>query len=196
VNIKKKIILGIIVIAILGFAYYAISPLFRNKEVHDALPEAVVKTTPDPLDNTDSMPADLEREVEIIDIGNSDGGNTEEKELVSESPREETPIPVETKSARVLGTSGHPAEGTARVIETTEGIIVRFENFKTINGPNLHVYLSKDLEAKDFVDLGPIRGTSGNINYTVPNDINITEYKYVLHWCVPFRVLFNSAEIN
>lgn len=184
---------------ILGLAYYAISPLFRNKEVHDTLPEAVIKTAPAALlDNIDSMPADLESEVEIIDIGNADGGSIEEKELVSEPPQKEIsiPIPVEMKSARVLGTRGHPAEGVARVIETTEGIIVRFENFKTINGPNLHVYLSKDLEAKDFVDLGPIRGTSGDINYTVPDTVNISEYKYVLHWCVPFRVLFNSAEIN
>ena len=35
----------------------------------------------------------------------------------------------------------------------------------------MHVYLSKDLKASEFVDLGPIKGTEGNINYEVPENI-------------------------
>jgi len=211
---RNIFILIVLIVLFGGLAYYAISPLFRNKEVQDALPEQTVKTIPVSLDTIDSVPADLENEIEIVNdervekpIAPAEDDSVEPtdeggKELISEPPQEEVttpvsvPAPVETKSVPVIGTFGHPAEGVARVIETAEGTIVRFENFKTINGPNLHVYLSKDLDAKDFVDLGPIRGTSGNINYAVPGDIDISEYTYVLHWCVPFHVLFNSAEIN
>ena len=96
----------------------------------------------------------------------------------------------------VVGTVGHPAEGSVRVLETQEGPVVRFENFKTINGPDLFVYLSKDLEGKDFIDLGVLKGTEGNINYAVPSNVDITEYRYVLTWCKQFGVLFNYAEIG
>jgi hypothetical protein len=73
---------------------------------------------------------------------------------------------------------------------------VRFENFKTINGPNVHVYLAKDTSGEEFIDLGAIRGTEGNINYTVPEGVDLSEYPIVMHWCVPFSVLFNYAEIQ
>jgi len=93
----------------------------------------------------------------------------------------------------VKGTVGHPASGAVRVIDSKT---IRYENFETINGPDLYVYLSKDLEANDFVDLGEIRGTKGNINYEIPDTINVEEYTYVLTWCKAFGVLFNYAQIN
>ena len=97
--------------------------------------------------------------------------------------------------SEVRGTQGHPASGEMKVIHNGNNHIIRFEEFKTINGPQLHVYLAKDLDAKEFVDLGPIRGTEGNINYSVPYGVDVKDYKYVMHWCVPFGVLFNYAEL-
>lgn len=98
--------------------------------------------------------------------------------------------------AAVMGTQGHPASGTVRIIESEEQTFIRFEDFETLNGPQLHLYLSKDLEATEYVDLGPIRGTEGNINYEIPEDVDLSEYPYVMHWCVPFGVLFNYANIS
>lgn len=60
----------------------------------------------------------------------------------------------------------------------------------------LHLYLAKTLEADDFIDLGPIRGTRGDINYSVPDGVDLSEYKYVMYWCVPFSVLFNYVELR
>ena len=96
----------------------------------------------------------------------------------------------------IHGTTGHPAEGEVRIIKSADQATIRFESYKTINGPDLHIYLAKDRQAKEYVDLGPIRGTEGNINYTVPQNINVAEYAYVLVWCEPFSVLFNYAKIN
>mgnify|MGYP000474668787 CR=1 FL=1 len=80
----------------------------------------------------------------------------------------------------IMGTFGHPASGHVRVLKTEMGTIIRYENFDTIAGPRLHVYLAKDLNAKEFVDLGPINGTSGNINYAVPSNIHLEDYIYVM----------------
>lgn len=157
----KKAMLAIGILAVLGVGYYALSPLFRTKEVRDALPEG-----------TATAPS---------------GG-----ELLPQ----EGPAPQDEPAYPVTGTFAHPAEGTVRIIDTVEGTFIRYENFETINGPDLHVYLVKDLDVKEFVDLGPIRGTSGNINYAVPEGVDISDYNYVIHWCVPFKVLFNYAEIK
>lgn len=165
----QKVILGIITLTVLAVAYYGISPLFRNKALDEAVPENVLQGARGTAEDT-ALPAPAEEEVTDSAAG---------------------PF-----SAPVVGTFGHPAEGTARIIDTTEGIIVRYENFSTINGPDLHVYLSTDLEATNYVDLGPIKGTSGNINYPVPEGTDVSRYRYVMHWCVPFRVVFNYAEIR
>ncbi len=97
--------------------------------------------------------------------------------------------------SNVIGTTGHPASGTVRIIEADSKSYIRYENFKTINGPDIYVYLAKDLEAQDFISLGKVRGTEGNINYLIPKDTNLKEYKYVMTWCKAFGVLFNYAEI-
>jgi hypothetical protein len=101
-----------------------------------------------------------------------------------------------TAPVNVIGTAGHPASGTVRIVESDGKRYIRYENFKTINGPDIYVYLAKDLEAKGFVSLGKVKGTEGNINYEIPQNINIQEYKYVMTWCKQFGVLFNYADIT
>lgn len=102
----------------------------------------------------------------------------------------------EEKSVEVIGTSGHPASGTARIIEANGKKYIRYENFTTINGPDLYVYLAKDLDAEEFVSLGTLRATEGNVNYEIPSMVNPSDYRYVLTWCKQFGVLFNYAEIS
>ena len=101
-----------------------------------------------------------------------------------------------TPAAQIAGTPEHSASGTVRVIESDGKRFVRYENFRTINGPDLYVYLSKDLDARKFIDLGQVRATEGNINYEVPDGVDLSEYHYVLTWCKSFGVLFNSAKLS
>lgn len=82
------------------------------------------------------------------------------------------------------------------LIEDDNKKIVRFEDFETINGPDLHIYLSADLEANDYVDLGQIKATKGNVNYDVPVGADTLKYNKVLVWCEPFEVLFSYAELG
>lgn len=90
----------------------------------------------------------------------------------------------------------HPATGEVLVIESSSESIIRYTNYEGTNGPDLYVYLAKDLEAREFVNLGPARGNKGNLNYSVPADVNLNDYPYVMTWCKAFGVLFDYAEIN
>lgn len=140
----------ILAFGILCFAYYAISPLFRNVIIDEASPQ---------------------------------------------TKSQETIMPEQVQSAVVIGSSGHPASGTVHIIEVEGKKYIRYENFKTINGPDLYVYLAKDLDAKEYLSLGALRATEGNINYEIPDDVNPSNYRYVMTWCKQFGVLFNYAEI-
>ena len=141
---------AVVAITVLAFAYYAISPLFRNIQANEQAP---VSSGPAPQVNS-------------------------------------------TLSGQVVGTTGHPASGTARIVSADGKNFVRYENFKTINGPDIYVYLAKDLDAKEFINLGAVRATEGNINYEIPSGVNVADYTYVLTWCKTFSVLFNYAEIS
>ncbi len=91
----------------------------------------------------------------------------------------------------------HNAEGVAKVIRLNDGsMILRLENFKATNGPDLYVYLSTDDSASDFMNLGRLKGNIGNQNYEIPEGIDFSKYDTVLIWCRAFNVLFGSAELR
>ena len=102
---------------------------------------------------------------------------------------------VSTKPMQIEGTPGHPASGTARIVTADGKSYLRYENFKTINGPDIFIYLSKDIEATEFVNLGRVRATEGNINYEIPQEVDPRDYPYALVWCRAFSELFNSAKL-
>ncbi len=118
----------------------------------------------------------------------------EEKNQANEST---PPAIMISEPVSIVDTPAHPASGQVRIVRNGDETIVRYENYKTINGPDVRVYLANDLDAKgEYVDLGLIKGTEGNINYSVPAGVNIDDYRYVLTWCEDFSVLFNSADLS
>lgn len=90
----------------------------------------------------------------------------------------------------------HEVEGRAQLIRIGDEYTVRFEDFKTINGPDVNIYLATDTTAEDFIDLGDIRATEGNVNYEVPAGTDVEKYDTVLVWCKDFSVLFSYAELG
>lgn len=177
----KNTIITIVVIAIIGGLYYFVSPLFNVQEVNDEAPEV--------QSGVENLSAEEKEEMNTLMLELN-----AEAELAMEEDMPE--MVAVSESFPVMGTFGHPASGSVKIIENLNETIIRYEDFETINGPNLHVYLSKDIEGKEFIDLGPIRGTKGNINYTVPQGVDLSEYRYVMYWCVPFAVLFNYADLG
>ena len=97
----------------------------------------------------------------------------------------------------------HPTEGSARVLGDGSGQrFLRFEDFRTDNGPDLNVYLSAappDAPAgdfdDDFVDLGDLKGNVGSQNYEIPAGLDLDRYSTVAIWCVRFGVVFGAAEL-
>lgn len=108
-----------------------------------------------------------------------------------------------TRAAKTLATgtfkdadSFHKTSGTVKILQMADGSrLLRLENFRTINGPDLFVYLSTDRQASDFTNLGGLKGNIGDQNCDIPIGVNIGHYRYVLIYCRAFSTLFGSAEL-
>jgi len=97
----------------------------------------------------------------------------------------------------------HETEGTAGIYEIEGKRVLRLTNFKTSNGPDVHVYLVAAQDAKDdttvkkagFIDLGSMKGNVGDQNYDVPDDVDLSKYQAVTIWCARFNVNFGTAPL-
>jgi hypothetical protein len=99
----------------------------------------------------------------------------------------------------------HPTAGTATIYRTGDGTrILRFTNFTTSNGPDVHVYMVASDDAKDiatvqqagFIDLGVIKGNVGDQNYAIGGDLDLDKYRAVSIWCKRFSVNFGAAALR
>ncbi len=101
----------------------------------------------------------------------------------------------------------HETTGTVRVVLQADGTrVLAIENLSTTNGPDVRVWLSASdvVEGVDgwfiaggaeYVDLGPIKGNLGNQLYEIPADVDLSLYKSVALWCLPFSVSFGAAQL-
>ncbi len=110
-----------------------------------------------------------------------------------------TEIPQMIASGQFTGVNDgiHNAEGLAKVVQLMDGKqLLRLEDFKATNGPDLYVYLATDQTAQEYVNLGKLKANIGNQNYEIPQGTDLTKYDTALVWCKQFSVLFGSAEIS
>jgi hypothetical protein len=97
----------------------------------------------------------------------------------------------------------HGGSGSATLYELPDGSrVLRFEDFRVTNGPELHVILTRNenpLMAEDvgtdYIDLGPLKGNVGNQNYNVPAEVDFSQYQAVVIYCLPFQVVFSVATL-
>lgn len=87
------------------------------------------------------------------------------------------------------------ATGNAVIYINTNGSFqLRLEDINVTNGPNLKVYLSKEKQPINFIDLGNLKSTRGNQVYDIIGAPDFTVYKYALIHCKEYNHLFGSAE--
>ena len=99
----------------------------------------------------------------------------------------------------------HKGVGEATVYQLGDGKrVLRFTNFETSNGPDVHVYLIASKDASDsetvtkagFLEVGSLKGNIGDQNYDLPSDLDVNKYRAVTIWCKRFSVNFATAPLN
>jgi Electron transfer DM13 len=132
-----------------------------------------------------------------------------ERAVVNRSVHEELPTtqggsPQQTLASGTFHSVLHPTSGAATIYRLGDGSrVLRFTNFKTSNGPDVHVYMVAADDAKDhasveragFIDLGTIKGNIGDQNYALGPDVDLSKYRAVSVWCKRFSVNFGTAPL-
>lgn len=217
---SRNIIGFLVVVVVLAVGYYLASPLFINNSVDEAFPFEI----PDPttLANMDGgemaaleaeFMAALPNEATLDQLSDEDRGDVADrvmeaavvvmadKEMADAMPAAEW---VTVATGTFFGADRfHEGEGTAVILQLNDQQVLRFEEFRVTNGPDLHVILSKNPNptdssdlGDDYIDLGQLKGNVGSQNYELPTNLDLSEYQSVVIYCMPFHVLFASATLN
>jgi Trp operon repressor len=212
---KKLIIVGIIIaVIVIPIGVYTASPLFISTEVDEPVPISAVRSEAYQkfvsMNEEEKMQAAKQMTSEERDqimatsatVNNSINESMNQVQLQQQPAQNTTTTTTAKNSLRSGSFVGvndgiHNAEGIAKVIPLQQGSnILRLENFKATNGPDLYVYLGTDKSASDFVSLGRLKGNIGNQNYDIPGGTDLSKYNTVLIWCKAFSVLFGSAQLT
>ncbi|MES2647976.1 MAG: DM13 domain-containing protein [Bacteroidota bacterium] len=73
---------------------------------------------------------------------------------------------------------------------------VILDSFMTDNGPDLYVYLSKEVMPVTFIEVGKLKATSGTQVYPLTSLPDLTQYKYICIHCKAFNHLFGYASFK
>jgi hypothetical protein len=222
-KVLAVIIIIVIAAVIIPISIYTISPLFISNTVNEALPTTVAVINKNAAsqeykrfvsmndqDRINAAKYMSQREKNMVMIGAAELNNTiNENAIVHgtmiQQQQQQQRSKVNTSAASTIRTGSfiaagdgfHNAEGLAKVIPLGDrSSILRLENFKSTNGPNVHLYLATDNVASNFIDLGRLKANNGNQNYNIPVGTDLAKYNMALIWCKDFSVLFGSAQLR
>ena len=101
----------------------------------------------------------------------------------------------------------HSTTGRAAIYQQPDGKrILRLTNFKTSNGPDVHVILIAAKDAQDNenflngkverVELGSLKGNEGDQNYNIPAGTDLSKFRTVSIYCERFNANFGAAPLD
>jgi hypothetical protein len=113
------------------------------------------------------------------------------------------------KAGQFVGAE-HPTQGSARLVKKGNAFFLEFApSFKTSQGPDLVVALHRSanvlgsttppdypLKAKDYVVLAPLKKVMGAQTYSIPQNVQIEDFKSVVVWCRKFNATFGVAKFD
>ncbi|MBO6783975.1 MAG: DM13 domain-containing protein [Alphaproteobacteria bacterium] len=196
----KRIVLfgGGAVVVVVGavVAWILVSPLFIDEVVDEQFPGVPSSQA------LSEMPADKKADMagEVMEAARG------MPDKVMDEPRDVLAGPVILSTGAFRDADAiHKGSGDAGVYRLADGQhVVRLENLKVTNGPDLHLFFvkhpgpveSSDVTEENYVDLGALKGNIGNQNYTVPAGLDVSEFGSVVVWCKAFGVLFSTAPLT
>jgi len=109
-----------------------------------------------------------------------------------------TVITIEEKSGIIRTTSSYTLEGGFTIKDMDGNLMIEVdESYRaSSNLPGLFIYLTNNpATTVGALEIGPVTVFNGAHNYEV-NNVEITDYQYLLYFCKPFNVKVGDGEIN
>lgn len=102
-----------------------------------------------------------------------------------------------SKTGTFTGMNKHVTTGTAEVIKTDAGYIIKLgADFSFDGAPDPKVALGKDGEYDPATLIEPLKSNTGEQSYAVPESIDVSAYNEVYIWCEKFAVGLGVAQIK
>lgn len=197
----RYIVVGVGIVAlipILWFAWWLLSPLWSENAVNEAFPLATRAVVPARLTmgEVEAVMAEAAQRMEEV------------AEAMPAMPRGANAA--DAPRVRLAGEfrdadAFHKGSGTATVYELggDGGRILRLEDFRVTNGPDLRVLLANaadpgghsELADAGYTELGELKGNVGSQNYEIPAGVDLSRARSVVIYCNPFRVVFSVATL-
>lgn len=104
-----------------------------------------------------------------------------------------TPV---TPAMAFTSANSYTVTGNVRVYQKDGKLVLALENFNSSNGPDLRVYLSKEMQPVNFIELGRLKSVQGNQLYDIPATTDFGNYKFAVIHCQQFNRVFGYATIK
>ncbi|MFF4603673.1 DM13 domain-containing protein [Streptomyces sp. NPDC001339] len=183
IQLSRRTVVPVLLVLIVaaGIGLYLFQPwkAFTKNEVNEALPVATAPSAPagSPKQPDSSRQTDPSRNADL------------------------------SRNALAQGrfvTHEHATSGTARTVRLADGgHVLRLEDLKTSDGPDVRVYLStREADAvktglgDGALELGKLKGNLGNQNYAVPAGTDLSKFRSAVLWCQRFSVSFGAADLS
>ncbi|NUT43479.1 MAG: DM13 domain-containing protein [Thermoactinospora sp.] len=170
---KRLLLAGLVVVVSVGLYLFQPWRLFTTVEVDEALPTSAPATTSATTSATTKPAAKPAASTEVLATG-------------------------------AFRSHEHSTSGEARVLRLPDGSrVLRLENLRTSDGPDLRVWLSDqpvtgnwfNLDDGRWLELGELKGNKGNANYAIPASADLDRFTSVTIWCKRFKVSFGAASL-
>lgn len=169
-------------------AWYLGAPLVINRTVNEAFPMSATATVPEGMTREQAEAEMMEASKQTV--------------AASESMPAGASIATLVKGTFTDADGFHKGSGTALIVRAGGDRVLRFEEFRVTNGPDLYVYLaahpqprSREDVHQGFVSLGRLKGNVGNQNYPIPAGTDLTRFVSVVVYCQRFHVVFSTATL-
>ncbi|HEX2606064.1 MAG TPA: DM13 domain-containing protein, partial [Flavisolibacter sp.] len=86
--------------------------------------------------------------------------------------------------------------GSINLYERSGSYVLGLKNFSTSAGPDLHVYVSKEMIPVNFIDLGKLKQNTGDQFYAIPGNPDFRAYRFALIHCQQYNHLFGYTELK
>ena len=172
----KAILIVLALIAVLAGGWFFVSPLFIDRTVDESF-DFILADGSFNIDGVNAMP-DEKKKAMMNDIMEA-AAAMPDKTSMEEMPESPSLL---AQGVFVDADAVHKGSGTASLYALPDGRnAIRFEDFRTTNGPALYVYLAKHASPTTadhvtdggFVSLGKLKGNVGNQNYVVPDGVDV-----------------------
>ena len=219
---RRGFIIGAVLVAVpaLAVAWWLGSPLFIDRVVDEPFPRAAMAVVPDNMteEQVEEIMVEAEAEDAMVDEPMPEmpapaETATTTAETTAATVAETTTTAAPQPAGPVLlyqgvfvdGDSFHTGSGDVKVYRLEDGsLLLRLEDIEVRNGPDLNVIVTPsptvagrdDVRVEGHLDLGDLKGNIGSQNYELPAEFTPPDEFSVVVFCVPFQVVFASAEMR